>query len=161
MKLSLMRTATGKEDPEKLLQRICSLELQSSEIAAQIKASLRSSNRRISTSTIQRRLCESGLPAQIAAKKWLVKDTNKKKRLAWAKKHKKWILDWWKSVLWYDEPKCAISGSNRFVFVRRRVGERMIYTYMVPTVKHGGGGMMLWGCFAGDTVSDLFRVQGT
>jgi hypothetical protein len=28
-------------------------------------------------------------------------------------------------------------------------------------VKHGGGGVMVWGCFAGDTVSDLFRIQGT
>jgi hypothetical protein len=22
-------------------------------------------------------------------------------------------------------------------------------------------GVMMWGCFAGDTVSDLFRIQGT
>jgi hypothetical protein len=40
MKLALMRTTTGKEDPElPLLQRICSLELPDSEIAAQINAS--------------------------------------------------------------------------------------------------------------------------
>ena len=40
MKLALMRTATGKEDPElPLLQRISSLELPASEIAAQINAS--------------------------------------------------------------------------------------------------------------------------
>ena len=40
MKLSLMRTATGKEDPElPLLQRRSSLELPASEIAAQINAS--------------------------------------------------------------------------------------------------------------------------
>ena len=37
----------------------------------------------------------------------------------------------------------------------------MIYTSVVPTVKHGGGGVMVSGCFAGDTVSDLFRIQGT
>ena len=37
MKLSLMRTATGKEDPElPLLQRISSLELPASEIAVQM-----------------------------------------------------------------------------------------------------------------------------
>ena len=41
MKLALMRTATGTEDPElPLLQRISSLELPASEIAAQIAGSL-------------------------------------------------------------------------------------------------------------------------
>ena len=74
MKLALMRIATGKEDPElPLLQRISSLELPASEISAQINASQSSSNRHISTSTVQRRLCESGLHGQIAAKKPLLK----------------------------------------------------------------------------------------
>ena len=44
--------------------------------------------------------------------------------------------------------------------MRCRVSERMISACVVPTVKHGGGGVMVWGCFAGDTVSDLFRIQG-
>jgi hypothetical protein len=40
MKLALMRTATGKEDPElPLLQRISSLEITAPQIAAQINAS--------------------------------------------------------------------------------------------------------------------------
>jgi hypothetical protein len=37
----------------------------------------------------------------------------------------------------------------------------MIPACVVPTVKHGGGGVMVWGCFTGDTVSDLCRIQGT
>ena len=151
MKLSLMRTATGKEDPE--LFRVTNLrnrELTAPQIAAQINASQSSSNRHISTSTVQRRLCESGLYGQIA-KKPLRKDTNKN-RLAWSKKT--WAMDIrrWKSVLWSDESKFEILGSNRRVFVRRRVGEGMISTCVVPTVKHGGGGVM---------VGALFRIQGT
>ena len=116
-----------------------------------------SSNGNISTSTVQKRLCESGLHGRNAAKKPLLKDTNNNKRLDWDKKHKQWTLDWWKS----DESNCVIYGSNHHVFVRCRVGERMITACVVSTVKHGGGGVMVCGCFAGDTVCDLFRIQGT
>ena len=141
MKLALMRTTTRKEDPElPLLQRITSLELPASKIASQINASLSSSNRNISTSTAQRRLCESGLHGRISAKKPLLKDTNNKKRFTWAKKHEQWTSDWWKSVLWSDESKFEIFGSNCRVFVRNRIGERMMSACVAPTVKHGGGG---------------------
>ena len=142
MKLAVLRTATGKEEPElPLLQRISSLELTAPQIAAQINYSQSSSDRHISTSTVQGRLCESGLHGQSSAKKPLLKDTNNKKRLAWATKHEQWTLDRWKSVLWSDESKFEIFGSNNCVFVRRRVGERMISVCVVPTMKHGRGGV--------------------
>ncbi len=59
------------------------------------------------------------------------------------------------------ESKFEIFGSTCHFFVRRRKGERMVSTCMAPTVKHGGGGVMMWGCFAGDTVGDLFKIEGT
>ena len=105
------------------------------------------------SSTVQRRLCESGLHGQMYAKKPLLKATKNKKRLAWAKKHGQWTFDRWKSVL--------IFGSNRLVFVRHRVGERMISACVFPTVKHEGGGVMVWGCFAGDTICDLLTSMAT
>ena len=71
------------------------------------------------------------------------------------------MLDRWKSVLWSDASKCEIFGSKRRVFVRCRLGERMISACVGSTVKHGGGGVIVWMCFAGDTVCDLFRIQST
>ena len=56
------------------------------------------------------------------------------------------------------ESKLEIFGSNRCVFVRCGMGEQMISTCLFSTVKHG---VMVCGCFAGDTVCDLFRIQGT
>ena len=139
-----MRTTIGKEDSElPLLQSISSLELIAPQIATQINASQSSSNRHISTSTVQSKLHESGLHGRIAAKKPPLKDINQKKRLAWTKKHEQWTLDRWKSILWSDESKFEIFGSNCCVFVRRRVGEQMISACVVPTLKHGGGGVMV------------------
>ena len=61
--------------------------------------------------------------------------------------------------LYFGLSKYDIFGPN-LVFVRLRLGERMISACVVPTVEHGGG-VMVWGCFAGDTVGELFRIQGT
>ena len=89
--MSLMRTATGKEDPElPPLQRIRVTSLRNCRPNTCFRVQVID----ISTSTVQKRLCESGFHGQIPAKKPQLKDTNKKKRLAWAKKHELWTLDW-------------------------------------------------------------------
>ena len=41
-------------------------------------------------------------------------------------------------VLWSDESKFEVFGSNRCVLVRRRLGERMISACVVLTVKRLG-----------------------
>lgn len=56
-----------------------------------------------------------------------------------------------KAVFWSDDSKFDIFGSNCRVFVRRGEGEHIVPQCMVPTVKHGVGGVMLWGYFAGNT----------
>ena len=109
-----------------------------------------------STSTVQSRLCESGLHGQIAAKKPLLKDTDKKKTSLGKETREMDIrtvkicpLIWWVQILyfWFQPLSCEMQ--NRWM------------DGVVHTVKHGGGGVMVWGFFAGDTVSDLFRIQGT
>uniref|UniRef100_A0A1A7WMT2 Uncharacterized protein n=1 Tax=Iconisemion striatum TaxID=60296 RepID=A0A1A7WMT2_9TELE len=37
----------------------------------------------------------------------------------------------------------------------------MVPQCVASTVKHGGGSVMVWGCFAGSRVGDLYRVRGT
>jgi hypothetical protein len=37
----------------------------------------------------------------------------------------------------------------------------MISACVVPNVNNGGGCVVVLGCFAGDTASNIFRIQGT
>ena len=77
-----------------------------------------------------------------------------------ARKHANWTISQWKTVVWSDEPKFELFGNKRRIFVRRHQNERYIPQYIVPTVKHGGGSIMVWGCFAGHKIGDLIRVRG-
>ena len=54
---------------------------------------------------------------ETAEKKPLLRKNNNKKRTAWAKRHKEWTLDPWKSVLESDESTFEIFGSQCHAFV--------------------------------------------
>lgn len=115
----------------------------------------------ISVPTVKRRLAEAGLKGRIAAKKPRLTAIHKRKRLQWARTHQHWTVDQWKKVLWSDESKFEVFGTKRRVFVRRRPGERMKDQNVVQTLKHGGGNIMVWGCFGGGHIGSLIKIDST
>ena len=47
------------------------------------------------------------------------------------------------------------------MYVRRRVGEEYLDACVVPKVRHGGGGIMVWGRMMTQGVGHLALVSGT
>ena len=56
-------------------------------------------------------------------------------------------------ILWSDETKIELFSLNAKCHVWRKPGT-------IPTVKHGGGSNMLWGCFAAAGTGKLVRIEG-
>ena len=94
----------------------------------------------VSASTVKRRLCNAGLLIRVAKKKPYLRLANKRKRLRSAKEHRHEVF-----------------GSHRRTFVR---SEKMLEECLTPSVKHGGGNVMVWGCFGAGKVEDLYKVKG-
>lgn len=53
-----------------------------------------------------------------------------------------------------------IFGTPGVSYVRRRVGEEYHPECVVPTVKHEGGSIMIWGCMSANGVGEMFICEG-
>ncbi len=119
-----------------------------------------SRDRRVSSSTVRRSLLKSKMFGRVAAKKPLLRRQNVKKRLEFARNHVNWTLEQWSRVLFTDESKFELFGCKRRLFVRRMMNERFQKNCIVPTVKHGGGSVMVWGGVCAAGVIPLVRIKG-
>ena len=112
-------------------------------------------------STIRRRLLEVGLCRCVAKKKPLISKLNKKKPLRFAREHVHWGEKELAKLLYSDKSTFELFPAKGRVWVRRRPNERFKEECLVPTVKHGGGSIMIWGCFSLSGVGHICRVEGS
>ena len=69
-------------------------------------------------------------------------------------------MDYWNHVLWSDEMKINLFGSDGFKHVWRWSGEEYKNKCIMPTVKHDGGNVMVWGCMSAAGVGELHFIEG-
>ena len=98
-----------------------------------------------SKTTISRRLKEVGLSAHVAKKKPMLTALHRRKRLQFALAHANWTVVDWSVVLWSDESRFTLFKNDGRVYVRRRQNEAFMNSCVVPTMKHGGGWVTVWG----------------
>lgn len=114
----------------------------------------------VSRSTIERVLHRGGLHGCRPRKTPLLKKNHVKARLAFAKGHIQQDSSFWSTILWSDETRLELFGHRDTAYVWRKTGEAYNPKNTVPTVKHGGGNIMLWGCFSSHGTGNLVRIQG-
>ena len=130
--------------------------------AVQVRSYLKANeNLEISEATIRRILRSHGLVSGVKRKKPYLSKYSQKKRYQFAKKYENWTVEDWSKVIWSDESKFQIFGSDGKQYYWKRPEEPLNRFHIKPTVKFGGGSVMIWACFTSRGVGGFCKIDGT
>uniref|UniRef100_A0A034VZC4 Transposable element Tc1 transposase n=1 Tax=Bactrocera dorsalis TaxID=27457 RepID=A0A034VZC4_BACDO len=130
--------------------------ISSTQIAAEVKNEF---GKDIHAMTVRRVLHSAGYNSRVARKKPLISSRNQKKRLDYAKEYNTKPNTFWDQVLFSDESKYNIFRSDGRTSVWRKPNTEFEKQNLAPTVKYGGGGVMVWGCMAAAGVGELVFIE--
>jgi len=114
----------------------------------------------VSRRTVSNVLHSFGYVAQEKKKKPRLTDRHKRARYQWAKKYSTWTVEEWKDVIWSDESKFNVVNSDGKEYHWTNNPSKITDQSVRPTVKFGGGSVMIWGCMTWQGVGFSCKIDG-
>uniref|UniRef100_A0A8C7GVD1 Transposase Tc1-like domain-containing protein n=1 Tax=Oncorhynchus kisutch TaxID=8019 RepID=A0A8C7GVD1_ONCKI len=114
---------------------------------------------KVTKPTISNTLRHQGLKSCSARRVPLLKPVHVQARLKFAREHLDDPEEDWENVIWSDETNIELFGKNSTRRVWRTKNAELHPKITIPTVKHGGGNIMLWGCCSAKETGRLIRVK--
>ncbi|GBN29874.1 Transposable element Tc1 transposase [Araneus ventricosus] len=96
---------------------------------------------------------------RVARRKPFLSKAHRRARLEFVKSSLKSLRKFWNSVLFVDESK-YVFGSDGKQMVWRKPNSELEMKNLTPSVKHGGGSQMVWGCMSAVGVVNLHFIDG-
>ncbi|GFW72961.1 transposable element Tc1 transposase [Trichonephila clavipes] len=101
------------------------------------------SHKTFSVQTIRNVLHEESYYGRAARKKPFISERNRRKRLDFAKSHVNLSDEFWNTVIFSNESKFNIFGSDKRQYVWRKPNTELEKQHLTPTMKHGGGSVLV------------------
>ncbi len=114
----------------------------------------------VSMVTIRNTLHCHGLKSCSVRKFPLLKTAHVQAHLKFAKDHLDDPEEACEKVMWSDETKIELFGINSTRCVWRKKKDEYNPKNTIPTMKHGGGNIMLWGNFSAKGTGRLHHIEG-
>lgn len=118
-------------------------------------------NLKCSAEAVRVVLRKNNYSAKTARKKPFTSKINKAKRLKYAKEYLKKDQEFWNRVIFSDESKFNIHGSDSGQKLWRKPNTELQLANLNATVKHAGGSVMVWGCMSAGGVGNLAFIDTT
>lgn len=111
--------------------------------------------------TVRNVLRAEGMVSVTKKKRPYLNRVHRKARRNFANKYRQWTIADWKQVIWSDETKVNLFGSDgrRWTWKKKK-GTGLADRQVIPTKKFGGGNLMVWGCITWNGVGLLVEVEG-
>ncbi|CAB5357212.1 unnamed protein product [Rhizophagus irregularis] len=116
-------------------------------------------NKTASTQTIRKELAKENLHSRIPRFSPLISESNKAKRLLWARAHENWTVEDFKRVVWSDASTYTQFRTSGFGRVWRESFEEFHEDCIASTVQKSFG-RMFWGCFSWVGMGSLVPLTG-
>jgi len=113
----------------------------------------------VSAQIIRRTLQQVGLHGRRHRRKSLLKLAHKKACKQFVESNLSKSMNFWNHVLWSDETKINVFGSDGIQHVWRSSGEENQEHCVLPTVKHDGDSIMVWGCLSAAGTGELSFIE--
>lgn len=126
----------------------------------EIQRDLKEAGIDVGKDSISRALNRNGLFSRSPRKVPLLKRQHVKARLDFVKTYGEKPQEFWDKIIWSDETKIELFGRNSATRVWRKDGSAFNNKNTIPTVKFGGGSIMVWACFSSRGPGELEVIDG-
>lgn len=112
----------------------------------------------VNAQTVRNCLHRAGCNGRIARRKPFISEQNRKKLLDFDVTKP---IEFWENVIFTDETKINIIRSDGRTRVWRKTKTTFKLEHLSPTIKHGGGNVLIFGCISASGVGNFTFIEGT